>query len=145
MDIVGGATASLCEAWREVARADDGQLRVNLLFDFDSDAIRVEAADDNLPLRIKTKMPRNLLVRIPPWAEADGIAVDGLAGTVQIENGHLRVSEADALQGIAITFPSHEEEIGLEHRTHSIRTKLRGDSVIAMENFGVDFTFFQPL
>lgn len=145
MDIVGGATASLCEAWREVARTESGQYRVNLLFDFDSDEISVMAAEEGRPIRVRTKRPGNLLLRIPPWAEANGIAVDGLSSPVQIEHGYLRVSDADASRGIAITLPSHEEEIGLEHRTHSIRTRLRGDSVIAMENFGEDFTFFPSI
>ena len=31
------------------------------------------------------------------------------------------------------------------HRKRTIRTRLHGDQVLAMENFGADFTFFTPL
>ncbi len=32
----------------------------------------------------------------------------------------------------------------LNHRTRDIRTRMRGDEVVAMDNFGADLTFFDP-
>jgi len=42
-----------------------------------------------------------------------------------------------------ISLPVHE--ITLKHRTRAIRARLRGDEVIAMQNFGADLTFFDDL
>ena len=42
-------------------------------------------------------------------------------------------------------FPLKEREITLEHRTRRIRARLRGHAVVAMENFGADLTYFEPL
>ena len=43
MDIVGGAVGSLCEAYREVARFDEAGHWLNLLFDHETDAIKIES------------------------------------------------------------------------------------------------------
>ncbi len=144
MDIVGGATASLCEAVLEVVRVEEGQQRVNLLFDHVTDAIRIDATGERGRLRMQTMRPGRLLVRIPPWA-ISGVSVEGLAGTPAMENGYLVVEEAAARSGVTIAVPPHEEEIDLAHRTRTIRARLHGDTVVAMENVGADFTFFDPL
>jgi hypothetical protein len=36
-------------------------------------------------------------------------------------------------------------EITLRHGTRSIRVRLRGDAVEAMDGFGADLTFFDPI
>jgi hypothetical protein len=41
--------------------------------------------------------------------------------------------------------PLTEETITLPHRTRNIRARLAGDSVIAMDNFGADLTFFPAI
>jgi hypothetical protein len=46
---------------------------------------------------------------------------------------------------ITFRFPLAEQEISLRHRTRTIRTRMRGDAVDAMEKFGADLTFFDPL
>ena len=46
---------------------------------------------------------------------------------------------------MAIGLSSHEEEIALAHRTRAIRARLRGDTVVAMDDFGAELTFFAPL
>ena len=38
-----------------------------------------------------------------------------------------------------------EHEIELRHRTRTIRARLRGHEVVAMEDVGADLTFFPPL
>jgi hypothetical protein len=37
-----------------------------------------------------------------------------------------------------------EQTITMRHRTHDIRVRLRGDEVVAMDNFGADLTYFDP-
>jgi hypothetical protein len=145
MDIVGGAVASLCEAVQEIAGSDEREHCVNLLFDHETDALRVSAADVDGRLRVQTKRPGRLLVRIPPWADVAKMAVDGVPGPPQTEDGYLVIDESIATRGATVILPAHQEEIGLEHRTRTIRTRLRGDTVVAMDNFGADFTFFDPI
>jgi hypothetical protein len=53
---------------------------------------------------------------------------------------NVRLTAADVL-GVSIPV----EELALAHRTRTIRARLRGDTVVAMENFGADLTFFDPL
>jgi hypothetical protein len=35
--------------------------------------------------------------------------------------------------------------MSLHHRTRTIRVRMRGDEVVAMEDFGADLTFFPGL
>jgi hypothetical protein len=51
-----------------------------------------------------------------------------------------RLTAADVL-GVSIPV----EELALAHRMRSIRGRLRGDTVVAMDNVGADLTFFDPL
>ncbi len=60
-------------------------------------------------------------------------------------NGYLFVAEPPVNRPIAIAFELPTEEIALKHRTREIRARLRGDEVAAMEDFGADLTFFEPL
>ena len=145
MDIVGGAVASLCEAAQEIARSDEGEHRVNLLFDHETEALKINAADANGQFGIQIKRPGRLLVRIPPWVSAEDVEVQGVAGPSLVENGYLVVDADTASVGTTIVFPPREEEISLEHRTRTIRARLRGDTVVAMDNFGASLTFFDPL
>ena len=48
-------------------------------------------------------------------------------------------------EGATIGLPPHEESIALAHRTRTIRARLQGDAVVAMDHFGADLTFFDPL
>lgn len=145
MDIVGGAVASLCEAWREVARTGDGQQRINLLFDYESDTLKIQTDDGSGRLHVQTAGPGRLLVRIPPWVDNTEIAIDGWPGPYAVEDCYLVIDERLARRGTTVAFPTREDEIVLEHRTRSIRTRLRGDTVTAMDHFGADVTFFDPL
>ena len=43
MDIVGGAVASLCETYREVTRFDQTGHHVNLLFDHETETVKVQS------------------------------------------------------------------------------------------------------
>jgi hypothetical protein len=46
---------------------------------------------------------------------------------------------------ISISTPLRVQTLNLKHKTRNIEVKLGGDEVIAMQNFGADLTFFEPL
>ena len=96
-------------------------------------------------MRVRTKRPGRLLVRVPPWVDRAAVAVEGIAGPPSFDNGYLVLDDRIAAAGATIALPRREEEIALTHRTRTIRARLRGDRVVAMENFGADLTFFDPL
>jgi hypothetical protein len=84
-------------------------------------------------------------VRIPPWVEPQEIQVTGLVATPSITNSYLLIAEPPVNRWITIRFPLTIQTLTLSHRTREIRVRLRGDVVAAMENFGADLTFFDPL
>ena len=146
-DVVGGAVASLCEAYREVTRFDEAGHRVNLLFDHETPMIKVESPYTHPALSVRIKRPGPLFVRIPPWVDRDAMRVRGVEGKARYTNGYLLVSEPLINRPVYLEFPLSEQEISLDHRHTGtkIRARLRGDEVVAMENFGADLTFFDPL
>lgn len=142
MDIVGGAVASLCEVYRAVTRFDQAGHWVNLLFDHETAAIQIESPYTHPALRVRLKRPGALFVRIPPWVQADLIKLDGVPGAPSVSNNYLVIAQPPVNCWITIAFPLVAEEITLTHRTRQIRARLRGDEVVAMDNFGADLTFF---
>jgi hypothetical protein len=116
MDIVGGAVGSLCEVVRAMSEYDGQEHRVNLLFDHETDAIRVESPYTHDALRITLKQSGRLRFSPRSWAA--------------IKEG--------------MTMPP-PREITLRHRTRDIRAHLRGDAVVAMDNFDADLTYFDPV
>ncbi|MCX6047493.1 MAG: hypothetical protein NT075_20505 [Chloroflexi bacterium] len=145
MDIVGGAVASLCEVYREVTRFDAAGHWVNLLFDHETDAIQVESPYTHPALRVRIKRAGALFVRIPPWVQPATLNLAGVAGEPQFSNGYLVITAPPINRWMTLTFPLPLHEITLRHRTRQIRTRLRGDEVVAMDNFGADLTFFDTL
>ena len=145
MDIVGGAVGSLCEAYRAATQFDQAGHRVNLLFDHETDAIRIESPYTHPALRIWVKLPGPLFVRVPPWVDPETLEIGGVSGTPRFTNGYLLIAEPPVNQMLSLEFPLPLQEIVLEHRARQIRTLLRGDQVEAMENFGADLTFFESL
>lgn len=142
MDIVGGATGSLCEAWRSTVRQVDGVTLVNMLFDYDDDSIQVESPYPSGLLRITPRIAQSIAVRIPSWVDADA-TVAAVPGGAFHDNGHwLTIDSPTPGETISIPMPLVEETIVLEHRARSIGTRLAGDAVVAMDNFGADLTFF---
>jgi hypothetical protein len=144
-DIVGGAVGSLCEAYREVTRFDAVGHRVNLLFDHETDAIQVESPYTHPALRVRIKRPGPLFVRVPPWADAERVVIRGTTETAHHTNGYLFLAKPPINRPIAFEFPLVEQELTLKHRTREIRVRLQGDEVIAMDNFGAELTFFDPI
>ena len=146
MDIVGGAVGSLCEAYREVARAGAVGTWVNLLFDHETSAIRVQSPYTHNCLRVELGQSGPLFVRIPPWVNRDEVRVQGNERPPVWSNGYLFFSEVAAGKRIELHFPLSEAQITLSERLHihPIRVRMRGDAVVAMDDFGADLTFFDP-
>ena len=156
MDIVGGSVASLCEVVREAARRDEAGHWVNLHFDHETDALKVESPYTNSTMRVTLKEPGPLFVRIPSWTDEGRIEVDGSPapvlgiqtadpGTPRLAGGYLYVPRPAVGKPVSIAFPLPTREITLEHRTRHIRVRLRGDEVEAMDHHGADLTFFPPI
>jgi len=145
MDIVGGSVASLCEVYRTVTSFDAAGHWVNLLFDHETAAIQVESPYTHPALRIRVKQPGTLFVRIPPWVDPQTIALAGVDVPVQITNGYLVIVAPPVNRWLEVAFPLAMETLTLQHRTRQIEVRLQGDAVVAMENFGADLTFFDPI
>ena len=145
MDIVGGSVGSLCEAYREVTRVDQAGHWVNLLFDHETEAIKIESIYAHGALTITTKQPGPLFVRLPPWVPAGGVTVDGTAGAFHVTRGYLFVPQPPPRQPISVSFALPEQELVLAPHARHIRVRLRGDAVTAMDNLGADLTFFEPI
>ena len=142
MDIVGGTVGSLCEAYREVVRRDEAGIHVNLLFDQETEDVQVESPYTHACLRVRVKQQAPLFVRVPWWVSTDDLHVEGARGPIRFTNGYLFLGEPPLDQWADIRFDLPARQITLEHRTRHIRVRLRGDEVIAMDNFGADLTFF---
>jgi hypothetical protein len=145
MDIVGGAVASLCEAFREATRFDAAGHWINLLFDHETEEIKVSSIYGRSAFQILLKVPAPLHMRIPPWAASSPITVSPREISWQQKDGYIFVAEPPTDQTIEITMDLPLREVTLKHRTRDIRALLRGDEVIAMENFGAELTYFDPL
>ena len=146
MDIVGGTVASLCEAARHIARTEPTGHWVNLLFDHETDAVKVESPYTHDGLTITVKQAGPLFVRIPPWIERDELKIEGINAAPLWTNGYVLFTEPQPDRAIKLSFPLKEMNLTLCERVHvhPIRVKMRGDAVTAMDNFGMDLTFFDP-
>ena len=144
MDIVGGTVASLCEAYREVVREQVTGHWVNMLFDHETDAVRVQSPYGNKGLLVTMKREGPLFVRIPPWVDRAELEVSGASETPIWSEDYLFFSQPTIGQSICIDFSLQEQELVLCERLHirPIRVRMRGDAVVAMENFGAELTFF---
>ena len=145
LDVVGGTVGSLCEVYRDATRFDVTGHHVNLLFDHETEAIRVESIYTHPHLRVILKRAGPLWIRVPSWAAPDRIAVDGVAGAPRFTGSHLFVALQPVGQPVTLRYDLPVRDLVLKHRTRNIRVRLRGDTVLAMNNFGADLTFFDPL
>ena len=145
MDIVGGAVGSLCEAWRAATVFDESGHWVNLLFDRETDAISVKSAYPDGMVRVEVRKAGPLVVRLPSWVSERDAMVEGADFETRSGTNLLRVAKPFVGKPVVIRMPLRNSEIDLNHHSHRIRVRLRGDSVIAMENFGMPLTWFDPL
>lgn len=146
MDIVGGVVGSLCEAWREAARRGPAGISVNLLFDVDNEAARLESPYTNDCLAITPKHSGPLSVRMPPWLRPDDITIADSKPPPRT-GGYLFFSNVAAGETIRLQMPLVSNKLTLSGKLHiqPISVDLRGDSVATMENFGADLTYFDAV
>ena len=145
LDIVGGGVSSLCEVWREAVRTDRSGHHVNLLFDHETDALRVESPYTHPHLRVTVKQPAPLWVRIPPWVDRSRLSVDAGAQPVRQRGEYVLVADPPLGRPLEFRFDLTEQTLLLRHLKRDIRVRLLGDSVAAMDNFDAELTFFDPL
>ncbi len=145
LDIVGGTVGSLCEAYREMTRFDETGHWVNLLFDHETEHIRVRSLYTHPSLEVTVKRPGPLFVRIPSWVDNNQLKIFGHEGVVRRSNGYLLFQAPSVNRPISIEFSLTEREMVLNSVGGPIRARFRGDSVVAMDNLGADLTVFDPL
>ncbi|MEP7359324.1 MAG: hypothetical protein ABI847_18875, partial [Anaerolineales bacterium] len=147
LDIVGGAVDSLCAAAEAAARSDPTGHWVNLLFDRATPALTVKSPYTHDCLEVTLKQPGPLFVRLPPWLDAGDITLDiaGASSPLRWHNHYLFLENPPLAVPIRLRFPLKESTLTLAGPSHPqpIRVRLRGDEVIAMDNFGMDLTYFE--
>jgi len=131
---------SLCEAYREVARSGPAGHMVNLLFDHRTDGVEVESPYTHGELRVRVLRPGPLFVWVPPWVGPEELEV-GAEGRHLRTGGYIFSPEPPTDRHVVLRFPLKEQEMCLSGHVHPIR--VRGDEVVAMDNFGADLTFFE--
>ncbi len=145
MDIVGGTVGTLCEVYRDTTRLDATGHSVNLLFDHETDAMSVKSPYTHDALVIAINMPGPLRIRIPSWASQVRATLSGAEAEGLASGGYLLFADMPVGEELRIEFALEPSEIVLKHRTRQISVRMQGDAVEAMENFGADLTFFEPL
>ena len=144
LDIVGGAVSSLCEAWQSSIQSGPAGHRVNLLFDRETEAVRVESPYTHDALRVTVKQAGPLWVRIPPWVDRKALRIEGTDQPPQFAGEYVFLPDPKPGQPLEFPFVLPRQDSVLKHLTHEIRVRWRGDEVEAMDNFGADLLFFAP-
>jgi len=144
MDIVGGAVASLCEVLRESAIAIERGHKINMMFDRQSEFLLVKAALDNSGVTATPLKSGPLWIRLPTWVDRTKLRVNGTT-KFQVINGYILIAKPALEEPVQVSYPVSESEIVLHHRTREIRARLQGDTVVSMDNFGAELTFFPPI
>lgn len=142
MDIVGGSVGTLCEAYRAIATTDAAGHWINLLFDHETENIKIASPYTHDALAITVKKAKPLFIRLPNWLSLAAIHIEGADHPPRINNGYLFFPQPPISRPLTLQFSLPEQDIALKHRTRNIRTRLKGDGVISMDNFGADLTFF---
>ncbi|MBT3602364.1 MAG: hypothetical protein HOE48_15645 [Candidatus Latescibacteria bacterium] len=145
MDIVGGSVSTLCDVYRAISTADTAGHWVNLLFDHETKHIKIESPYTSKALTITVKTPKPLFVRLPSWLSPETVQISAGSKPFHINNGYLFFAQPPVNQPISLSFELPKQNLVLKHRTRDIRLELKGDNVVAMDNFGADLTFFDAL
>ncbi len=143
-DIVGPVVYALAEAHARIIGRHDGQLAIQLLFDYKSDDVDVESryTDAALTLAVRTSKP--LMVRIPRWVAAESVKFIGIAReSAAFAGDYLNVPQGVAANGrFEVSFALATRELDLSYGGRTLRARARGDQVVAMDNRGTDCTLF---
>ena len=108
-----------------------------------TDALAVESRYTHEHFAVTLKRPGPLWVRIPSWVDLRQLtrSVDGS----QIVGEYLFIPDLPGGCKLELPYDLPTSDLLLRHRSRDIRVQLRGDSVEAMDNFGADLIFFDPL
>ena len=145
LDVVGGTVASLCEAYRSLSSVKEGALSINLLFDQDNEHVKVTSPYPTNKIEVLPKTSKPIYVRIPNWVNRNNIKISGTDIEPIWTNGYCMIPSVNVGKPISISTPLRVQTLNLKHKTRTIEVQLRGDEVIAMQNFGADLTFFEAL
>ncbi len=148
LDIVGGAAASLCEVVRSLGAAGPGRAGghcVDLYFDHRSGAVTVESPYTAGALTVTVHRPGPLFVRVPGWSGPERVSVGGAPAPRGHGGRYLLLDDPPLHQRITFRLDLPTSGIVLRHRTRGIRARLRGDEVTAMDAFGQELAFFDPI
>jgi hypothetical protein len=149
MDIVGGATASLVEAWRQRVRRSGTTTTVQTLFDATTSEATVVSPYNSTNfgvLQVTVHQAGTLRIPLPETVLPRDVVVEGATSAPTFEaDGTLVLGNVQVNQVITVRLTLPEREIDLGHRNHSIRVRVRGNKVISMENFGTGLNFFPAI
>jgi hypothetical protein len=147
MDVVGSVVGSLCAAFEAATRWESTGHWVNLHFDHDSPHLTVRSPYGQAgALEITLKRPGPLFVRRPAWVTPGEVVLEGATAPPRWINGYLFLAQPPVGTPLRLRYPLKETTLTLTQRVHAqpIRLRLRGDSPLAMDDFGTDLTFFEP-
>ena len=145
LDVVGGTVASLCEVYRSLSSLKENTISINLLFDQDNEYVKVSSPYPSNKVEILPKTPKPLAIRMPTWVNRNNIKISGTDVEPIWTNGYCMFPSINVGKPISISTPLRVQTLNLKHKTRNIEVKLRGDEVMAMQNFGADLTFFEPI
>jgi len=140
MDIVGGTVGSLCEAYAACTSCENGIHRVNLLFDRETEYLKVQSPYTHDGLIVTVKQAGPLFIRIPSWLNPTEIQVSGANWLLSGE--WIYVPQPEIGVPVYVMFPLTVRDVTLHHTKYTLKARMRGDVVEAMENEGMDMTFF---
>ena len=106
-------------------------------------ALAVQSPYTHPRLAVKVKQPGALHVCLPPWLDGERLNVEGAEHPV-LRDGYAVIENPPVGRWICFAFDLPVHETNLTWRDSVIRARLRGDEVVAMDNFGTDLTFFPP-
>ena len=116
-----------------------------MLFDFESDAVRIESPYTSDALRITPKIAGDIAVRVPSWADLDAIRVDGHPAERFVVDRRLWLRQPEVGRVVAVRLPLTERDLTIHHQDHDIEARMRGDAVVAMDDLGAGLAYFPPL
>ncbi len=148
LDVVGSVTGSVCAALEAAVVSDHTGHHLNLLFDHDGPSLRVTALTAPEGLEVLVKRPGPLWVRLPPWVTPAAVTLVGFdpAAAVWLP-GYLFLARPPVGSPIRLLYALPDITLTLSARVHAhpMRVQLHGDRVVAMDNYGTDLTFFDPI
>jgi hypothetical protein len=148
MDVVGSVTGSVCAALEAAVVTDITGHHANLLFDHDGPSLRLTSlsAPEGLELLLKRAGP--LWLRLPPWVTHRDVTLEGVDPAAALWlPGYLFLAQPPVGAAFRVLYSMPDTTLTLSARVHNhpIRVRLHGDRPVAMDNYGTDLTFFDPL